>query len=93
MTGQPAGRYSATSMNVYIRKCLYYYQYHNYHIIFTFAYLSSLAFFTFLIKVVADGLAGQVLAGPLFLKILFYKKQVINRSARVIIVRLVALVQ
>ena len=39
-------------------------------------------------KAIADGLVGQVLAGPLYLKvknkITFYKKQVINKSTRVI---------
>ena len=38
-------------------------------------------------KAVADGPVGQVLAGPPFLKtnkVPFYRKQVINKSARVI---------
>ena len=38
-------------------------------------------------KAVADGPVSQVLAGPLFLKVKtipFYKKQVINKSTRVI---------
>ena len=36
------------------------------------------------IKAIANGPFGQVLARPLFLKIPFYKKQVINKSTRVI---------
>ena len=39
-------------------------------------------------KAVANGPVGQVLAGPLFLKVKtkfhFYKKQVINKSTRMI---------
>ena len=37
-------------------------------------------------KAIANSTVGQVLAGPLFLKVpFFYKKQVINKTTRVIL--------